>query len=94
MKYAIFTVAALGVPPLALLLYINDRWMRNVLWGMAAAMFAWQGTAINFLSHEDYRGSARGMEVSLVYLLAFALLIVILAVKPTGLFGEKITDKV
>ncbi|MGX8706208.1 MAG: branched-chain amino acid ABC transporter permease, partial [bacterium] len=24
----------------------------------------------------------------------FALLIVILAVKPTGLFGEKITDKV
>ena len=76
MKYAIFTVAALGVPPLALLLYINDRWMRHVLWGMAAAMFAWQGTAINFLSHEDYRGSARGMEVSLVYLFAFVLLLV------------------
>ncbi|MBQ4199920.1 MAG: O-antigen ligase family protein [Kiritimatiellae bacterium] len=74
MKYFVFTVAALGVPPLAYLFFINSRWMRHALWGMAAAMFAWQGTAINFLSHEDYRGSARGMEVSLVYLLAFALL--------------------
>ena len=75
MKYVIFTIAALGVPPLSFLLFLNSRWMRYVLWGMAAAMFAWQGTAINFLSHETYRGSARGMEVSLLYLLAAAILL-------------------
>lgn len=75
MKYIVFTLAALGVPPLAFLLFLNSRWMRYVLWGMAVAMFAWQGTSINFLSHEDYRGSARGMEVSLMYLLSFAILL-------------------
>ena len=73
MKYALFTIAALGVFPLSALLFIRSRWMRYVVWAMAAAMFAWQGTAINFLSHEEYRGSARGMEVSLLYLLSFAL---------------------
>ena len=75
MKYYVFSFALLGVIPLALLLFLNSRWMRFALWGMALAMFAWQGTAINFLSHEEYRGSARGMEVSLLYLLSFALLL-------------------
>ena len=78
MKYYVFSFALLGVIPLALLLFLNSRWMRFALWGMALAMFAWQGTAINFLSHEEYRGSARGMEVSLLYLLSFALLLALM----------------
>ena len=78
MKYYVFSFALLGVIPLALLLFLNSRWMKFALWGMALAMFAWQGTAINFLSHEEYRGSARGMEVSLLYLLSFALLLALL----------------
>ena len=78
MKYYVFSFALLGVVPLALLLFLNSKWMRFALWGMALAMFAWQGTAINFLSHEEYRGSARGMEVSLLYLLAFALLLALM----------------
>ncbi|MGX8707032.1 MAG: O-antigen ligase family protein, partial [bacterium] len=78
MKYYVFSFALLGVVPLAFLLFLNSKWMRFALWGMALAMFAWQGTAINFLSHEEYRGSARGMEVSLLYLLAFALLLALM----------------
>ena len=74
MKYAFFTIAALGTVPLAFLLSVNMRWMRYAFWGMVAAMCLYQQTAINFFSHEFYRGSARGMEVSLVYLLAFAIL--------------------
>ena len=42
---------------------------------MLGALAVYQATAINFFSHEEYRGSSRGMEVSIVYLLAFALLI-------------------
>ena len=76
MKYAVFAIAALGVPPLAFLLYLNRRWMRYVVWGMVAALCLYQGTAINFHSFEEYRGSSRGMEVSVIYLFAAALLLV------------------
>ena len=76
MKYAVFAIAALGVPPLAFLLYLNRRWMRYVVWGMVAALCLYQGTAINFFSFEEYRGSSRGMEVSVIYLFAAALLLV------------------
>lgn len=74
MKYVIFFAAALGVPPLAFLLYINQRWMKYAFFGMIAAMCLYQATAINFFSHEFYPGTARGMEVSLVHLLSFGLL--------------------
>ena len=75
MKYAVFTIAALGTVPLAFLLSVNMRWMKYAFWGMVASMCLFQATAINFFSHEFYRGSARGMEVSLVYLLAFAIFV-------------------
>jgi O-antigen ligase len=78
MKYYVFSFALLGVIPLAYLLFLNGKWMRYVLWGMALAMFAWQSSSINFLSHEEYRGSSRGMEVSLLYLLSFAILLALM----------------
>ena len=74
MKYAVFAVAALGTIPLAAVLCVNVRWMKHAFWGMVAAMCLYQQTAINFFSNEFYHGSARGMEVSLIYLLAFAML--------------------
>ena len=76
MKYALFVLAVMGVPPLAFLLSINMRWMKYAIWAMVGTLAIYQGTAINFFSHEHYRGSSRGMEVSIVYLLAAALLIV------------------
>ena len=75
MKYAVFTIAALGVPPLAVLLTMNRNWMKYAVWAMIGALAIYQNTAINFFSHEEYRGSSRGMEVSVVYLFAAALLI-------------------
>ena len=75
MKYAVFTIAALGVPPLAVLLSINRAWMKYAVWAMIGALAVYQNTAINFFSHEEYRGTSRGMEVSVVYLLAAAMLI-------------------
>ena len=74
MKYAVFIVAAIGTLPLAFILSANVRWMKWAFWGMVAAMCLYQQTAINFFSNEFYHGSARGMEVSLIYLLAFAIL--------------------
>ena len=75
MKYAIFFLALLGMPPLAVILSINKGWMKYAVWAMIGALAVYQSTAINFFSNEHYRGSSRGMEVSIVYLLALALLI-------------------
>ena len=75
MKYAVFFMALLGVPPLAVVLSFNKALAKYVAWAMIGALAIYQSTAINFFSHEDYRGSARGMEVSIVYLLALALVI-------------------
>lgn len=75
MKYAVFFLALLAMPPYGVVLSLNRRWMKYAVWGMIGALAVYQGTAINFFSYEEYRGSARGMEVSIVYLLAFALLV-------------------
>ena len=75
MKYAIFFLALLAMPPFGVVLSFNRRWMRFAIWGMIGALAVYQGTAINFFSYEEYRGSSRGMEISIVYLLAFALLV-------------------
>ena len=89
MKYAVFIVAALGMLPLSVILSLNVRWMKWAFWVMVAAMCLYQQTAINFFSNEFYRGSARGMEVSLIYLLAFAILAAFaLRGKAKGVFSD------
>ena len=75
MKYAVFFLALLAMPPLGVALSFNRRWMKYAIWAMIGALAVYQNTAINFFSYEEYRGSSRGMEVSIVYLLAFALLV-------------------
>ena len=75
MKYAIFFLALLGVLPLSAVLSLNRSWMKYAVWAMVGALVVYQATAINFFSHEDYRGSSRGMEVSVAYLMSLALLI-------------------
>lgn len=75
MKYLVFAIAVLGVPPLAWLLSLNARWMRHAFWGMATALCLYQSTALNFFSNESYRGSARGMETSLAHLLCAAIVL-------------------
>ena len=74
MKYLIFTIALLGVPPLTFLLHLNQRWLKYMFWLMVMAMCLYISTSINFFSNETYRGSARGMEVSFIHLLSLAVL--------------------
>lgn len=69
-KYFVFIVAALGTPALAFVLAMNRRWLKWVFCAMVAALCAYIPTSINFFSHEHYRGSSRGMEVSVIHLLA------------------------
>lgn len=75
MKYAVFALAVAGVPFLAAVFAVNARWMRHAFWGVAAGLCLYQKTALNFFSHENYRGSARGMETSVVHLLCAAILL-------------------
>ena len=75
MKYAVFFMALLGVPPLAVVLSFNRSWTKYAVWAMIGALAVYQATAINFFSYEEYRGSSRGMEVSIVYLFALAIMI-------------------
>ena len=75
MKYYVFSLALVGMPFLAFVLCVNFRWVKYAFWGMVAAMCLYQATSINFFSHENYPGSARGMEVSLIHILAFASLV-------------------
>lgn len=84
MKYVVFAFAVFGTPPLALLLWLNLRWARYVIWGMLVSLCVYQATSINFFSHEFYAGTARGMEVGLVHLLAVALLLALFLRKRLG----------
>ena len=74
MKYAIFWASVAGVPVLACFLAMRLKWIRWAIFGMVVGIYAYQPTAINFFSHEWYTGTARGMEISLIHLLAFAVL--------------------
>ena len=78
MKYLLFVIAALGVPPFAWVLSMNRRWLRWAFVGVVAALCLYNGTSINFFSHESYRGRARGMEVSLAHLMALSLVCALL----------------
>ena len=78
MKYYVFSMALMGTPFLAFLLCVNFRWVKYAFWVMVGAMCLYQATSINFFSHENYPGSSRGMEVSLIHLLAFASLLAFL----------------
>lgn len=78
MKYAVFALACLGLIPVAFWCAMSRRcfgWMAAFLF---LPILVYQPTAINFLSSEWYRGTSRGMEVSLIYLVAFAVLFAIL----------------
>ena len=74
MKYLIFLIAFMGVLPLGYMLTLNRKYMRYAIFAVILPVMAFNQVSINFFSHETYRGTSRGMEVSLVYLLALAML--------------------
>ena len=75
MKYLIFFIAFMGVLPLGYMLTLNRKFMRYAFFAVSLPVMMFNQVSINFFSHETYRGTSRGMEVSLVYLIALAMLI-------------------
>ncbi len=77
MKYLIFYGVVLCLPALVFLLLLDRRLIRWVLLvGMLLPVACFNATAINFFSHETYRGTSRGMEISIIYLAAIVLVVV------------------
>ena len=81
MKYLIFTLAIFGMIPAALWMTLKRQWLRPVAFAIPFLALVYDGTSINFFSHEFYRGTARGMEVSAVFLCAALLLVTLLLVR-------------
>ena len=76
MKYLVFSFAMLCLPVGVLLLLMERRLLRwTLFFGVLVSVAVFDATAVNFFSNDAYRGTSRGMEVSLVYLAALALLI-------------------
>ena len=75
MKYLIFLIAFMGVLPLGYILTLHRKYMRWAFYAVLLPVMMFNQVSINFFSHETYRGTSRGMEVSLVYLIALAMLI-------------------
>ena len=75
MKYLIFTAVLCSVPLMSAVLAVDKRMMRLAMWGLLFPLLLLDSTAINFFSFEDYRGTSRGMEVSVIYLIALAVLL-------------------
>ena len=75
MKYLIFFITFMGVLPLGYILTLNNKFMRYAFFGVCLPVMMFNQVSINFFSHEAYRGTSRGMEVSLVYLIALAMII-------------------
>ena len=75
MKYLIFFITFMGILPLGYMLTLNRKFMRYAFFAVSLPVMMFNQVSINFFSHETYRGTSRGMEVSLVYLLALAMLI-------------------
>ncbi len=78
MKYLVFTAVLLSVPLAAAILAMDRRLLRAAMAAMLLPLLCFSATSINFFSHELYRGTSRGMEVSLIYLIAVAALLAML----------------
>ena len=77
MKYAVFALVCLGLVPAAFLCALSRRAFAWAAAFLVLPVLVYQPTSINFLSSEWYRGTARGMEVSLIYLVAAVLLLAV-----------------
>lgn len=75
MKYVVFWLALAAVPFLAGVLSLNKRWIRWTFYGMMVGFYLYESTSISFISYESYSGTSGGMEISLLHLLALAVIL-------------------
>ncbi len=75
MKYAVFWVALAAVPVLGAVLSTSKRWIGWAFYGMLAGLYLYEETSISFVSYESYPGTANGVEISVMHLLAMAVVL-------------------
>ena len=75
MKYVIFSLAALAVIPGAFFFSVNKKWLGRMMILLMIPVLFQQWTSINFVSIEWYRGTVRGFEMSLSYLVAIMVIL-------------------
>lgn len=74
MKYLVFWTTLLAVPALSLVLSLDKRWLRWAFYGMIAGLYLYEDTSISFMSHPSYHGTVGGFEISLLHILALAVI--------------------
>lgn len=75
MKLAAAIVAFVTMLGVGVFASASKRYLRWLIVALAIPMVRWPELSVMLISEEGYRGSTRGMEVSLPYLLAFAVLV-------------------
>ncbi len=74
-KHLIFIIALIGIIPLAYFLMLSQRFTKICVFLIPFVLTQYEQTAINFLSNPVFKGSARGYEISLIHIIAVALLL-------------------
>ena len=80
-KYIIFTMAFLAILPVTMFLVCQRFLIRWTVLGLLLPVLIFNSSAINFYSHEFYRGTSRGVEISIIYLVAVVLLLTVWLLK-------------
>ena len=84
MKYLFFFAALIAILPSVTALLCERRWIRWSVLGLTLPLLVFNSTAINFFSNELYRGTSRGMEISIIYIIAVILLLTLAILKGPG----------
>ena len=89
MKYLFFFAAVLAIMPLTVIMLCEQKAIRWITLGLTIPLLMFNSTAINFFSHETYRGTSRGMEISFIYIIALTILLTLSIIKgPRKIFPD------
>jgi len=90
MKYLFFTASIIGIIPAVFLLLCYRRWTRWCALALVGLQIVFEKTSITFFAHDDYRGTSRGLEISLIYIVATIIMVTFLVrCKRMKLFPDK-----
>ena len=75
LKHIIFILAVISIIPLGFLLMISQRSLKACVFLVPICFWNYNSTAINFFTDPDYKGTSLGYEISIMHLLAIAILL-------------------
>ena len=75
MKYLFFSAAIIAIVPATVFLLAQRSLLKWAVLMLFLPLLFFDGTAINFFSDEFYRGTSRGMEISIIYIDAFIIVL-------------------